>query len=91
MRCIRASLPPTSASATISFRTSLWWLGKLAAVSPEKGARTSIHLASAPEIAEITGEYFIDSRPVRSSAASYDQEADGTPVAHQRQSDGLRA
>ena len=52
-----------------------WWLGKLAAVSPEKGARTSIHLASAPEIAEVTGEYFIDSQPVRSSAASYDQEA----------------
>jgi retinol dehydrogenase 12 len=53
----------------------LWSLGKLAAVSPEKGAATSIHLASAPEVAEISGGYFVDCRPALSSAASYDREA----------------
>ena len=53
----------------------IWWLGKLSAVSPEKGARTSIYLASAPEVAEVSGQYFIDGNPSRSSAASYDQEA----------------
>ena len=53
----------------------LWSLGKLAAVSPEKGAATSIYLASAPEIAEVSGQYFIDCRPARSSAASHDREA----------------
>jgi retinol dehydrogenase 12 len=54
---------------------SVWWLFKLAAVSPEKGAATSIHLASAPEVAEISGGYFVESRPARSSAASHDREA----------------
>jgi retinol dehydrogenase-12 len=53
----------------------LWWLGKLAAVSPEKGAATSIYLASAPEVAEASGQYFIDCRPARSSPASHDREA----------------
>jgi retinol dehydrogenase-12 len=53
----------------------LWWLMKLAAVSPEKGAATTIYLASAPEVAEISGQYFVDSRPARSSAASQDREA----------------
>jgi NAD(P)-dependent dehydrogenase (short-subunit alcohol dehydrogenase family) len=53
----------------------LWWLSKLAAVSPEKGAATSIYLASAPEVAEVSGQYFVDCRPARSSAASHDREA----------------
>jgi retinol dehydrogenase-12 len=53
----------------------LWWLGKFAAVSPEKGAATSIYLASAPEVAQISGRYFVECRPARSSAASQDQEA----------------
>jgi retinol dehydrogenase 12 len=53
----------------------LWRIGKLAAISVEKGAATSIHLASAPDLAEISGQYFIDCRPARSSAASYDREA----------------
>jgi retinol dehydrogenase-12 len=53
----------------------LWWLGKFAAVSPEKGAATSIYLASAPEVAQISGRYFVECRPARSSAASQDREA----------------
>jgi NAD(P)-dependent dehydrogenase (short-subunit alcohol dehydrogenase family) len=53
----------------------LWWLGKLAAVSPEKGAATSIYLASAPEVAETSGQYFVDCRPARPSPASHDREA----------------
>ncbi len=53
----------------------LWWLGKLAAVSPEKGAATSIYLASAAEVAEVSGQYFVDCRPARSSATSHDREA----------------
>ena len=40
--------------------------------SPEHGAATSIHLASAPGVAEATGQYFADSRPRRSSEASHD-------------------
>ncbi|HXG67077.1 MAG TPA: SDR family oxidoreductase [Blastocatellia bacterium] len=40
--------------------------------SPEKGARTSIYLASSPAVAGVTGKYFIDSKGACSSAGSYD-------------------
>lgn len=52
-----------------------WSLGKLAAVSPQRGAATSVHLASADEVAGVTGRYFVDCKPARSSAASYDEDA----------------
>jgi NAD(P)-dependent dehydrogenase (short-subunit alcohol dehydrogenase family) len=41
--------------------------------SPERAAETSVHLASAPEVADVTGRYFADRRPRRSSARSYDE------------------
>ena len=41
-------------------------------LSPEKGAQTAIYLASSPEVATVSGQYFIKSRPARSSGASYD-------------------
>jgi NAD(P)-dependent dehydrogenase (short-subunit alcohol dehydrogenase family) len=53
----------------------LWRIGKLFAIDVEEGAATSIYLASAPEVADISGRYFIESRPARSSAASYDRQA----------------
>lgn len=34
-------------------------------ISPEAGARTSIHVASAPELATVTGGYFARCRPAR--------------------------
>jgi NAD(P)-dependent dehydrogenase (short-subunit alcohol dehydrogenase family) len=40
--------------------------------SPDKGARTSVYLASSPEAANVTGKYFIDCRPVESSPVSRD-------------------
>jgi hypothetical protein len=40
--------------------------------APAEGAATSIHLASAPELARVTGRYFAKGRPRRSSKASYD-------------------
>ena len=42
--------------------------------TPERGAATSIHLASSPEVAGVTGAYFANSRPKRSSKASYDRD-----------------
>jgi NAD(P)-dependent dehydrogenase (short-subunit alcohol dehydrogenase family) len=42
--------------------------------SPERGARTSVHLASAPELAGVSGRYFANSAPRRSSARSYDTQ-----------------
>src|SRR5438270_4673006 len=41
--------------------------------SPEKGAKTSIYLASSPEVEGVTGNYFVKSMPRRSAAISYDE------------------
>ena len=43
--------------------------------TPEKGAETSIWLASAPEAAQYTGVYFVDCKPARTNPLSYDLEA----------------
>ncbi len=42
--------------------------------TPEQGARTPVYLASSPEVAGVTGAYFANSRPKRSSKASYDPD-----------------
>ncbi|NJN16036.1 MAG: SDR family oxidoreductase [Oscillochloris sp.] len=44
------------------------------AITPEKGAQTSIYLASAPELETITGKYFTRQQITESSKASYDQQ-----------------
>jgi NAD(P)-dependent dehydrogenase (short-subunit alcohol dehydrogenase family) len=41
--------------------------------SPEQGAATSIHLASAPELEQVSGQFFANSQPKRSSKRSYDE------------------
>ncbi len=41
--------------------------------SPEKGAKTSMYLASSPEVEGLTGQYFVKSIPRRSAAISYDE------------------
>jgi NAD(P)-dependent dehydrogenase (short-subunit alcohol dehydrogenase family) len=40
--------------------------------TPEQGAKTSIYLASSPEVEGITGRYFIKCKPVESNITSYD-------------------
>ncbi|MBN1661003.1 MAG: hypothetical protein JXA93_21580 [Anaerolineae bacterium] len=49
-------------------------LMSLFAVSPEEGAETTVYLASSPDAAGVTGEYFQDQALARSGAASYDLE-----------------
>jgi retinol dehydrogenase 14 len=41
--------------------------------TPVQGAATSIHLASAPDLAHVTGHYFANSTLKRSSKRSYDE------------------
>jgi NAD(P)-dependent dehydrogenase (short-subunit alcohol dehydrogenase family) len=41
--------------------------------SPAQGAATSVHCASAPELAGVSGAYFVDSRTKRSSQRSFDE------------------
>ena len=43
--------------------------------TPVQGAATSIHLASSPDLGQVSGRYFPNSKPKRSSKASYDQAA----------------
>jgi retinol dehydrogenase 14 len=43
--------------------------------TPGRGAATSIHLASAPDLEQVTGRYFASSKPRRSSSRSYHQAA----------------
>ncbi|HXK21467.1 MAG TPA: SDR family oxidoreductase [Myxococcota bacterium] len=44
-------------------------------LSPAEGARTSIHLASSPDVAELSGRYFAKMREARCSRAARDPDA----------------
>jgi retinol dehydrogenase 14 len=46
--------------------------------TPAEGAATSIHLASAPDLEQVTGRYFANSRPKRSSKLSYEEATAAT-------------
>jgi retinol dehydrogenase-12 len=48
---------------------------RLFAISPEEGAQTSIYLATADEVAGVSGRYFVRKRAVSSSPISYDRAA----------------
>ncbi|MCH2170361.1 SDR family oxidoreductase [Myxococcota bacterium] len=57
------------------------WVGKIAtsafrpfALSPEKGARTSLHVTLSPELDGVTGHYFAGSRERNSSKRSHDRD-----------------
>lgn len=58
-----------------------WYLRATAALarpfmlSPEAGAETAIYLASSPEVAGTSGEYFARRRPLRAAAAAYEPGA----------------
>jgi NAD(P)-dependent dehydrogenase (short-subunit alcohol dehydrogenase family) len=43
------------------------------AISPEEGAKTSIHLAASPEVEGVTGKYFEKQKPVIPSRAAQDE------------------
>jgi len=51
------------------------WLAKFFAMSPTKGARTIVYLASSPEVAETAGEYFYKRQPTKPSALAQDDRA----------------
>ncbi len=51
------------------------WLGLRMGMSPEDGAKTSLLLASSPELEGVNGKYYSSEREVRSSRRSYDKAA----------------
>ena len=48
---------------------------KMFGTSPEKGAQTSLYLATSPEVEGVSGKYFVNRKSVPSSKASYDRTA----------------
>lgn len=56
------------------FRRGVRLLKRGFAIPVERGARTLIYAASAPEVADVTGTYFIDCKPAKPSAAARDDE-----------------
>jgi NAD(P)-dependent dehydrogenase (short-subunit alcohol dehydrogenase family) len=50
-------------------------LAKTFAISPEKGAETLVYLASSPEVASVSGEYFYECRPATPTTAARDDAA----------------
>lgn len=47
-------------------------LARLAFTTPEKGARSSVYLASSPEVASTTGQYFVSSKPAKTDPLAQD-------------------
>ena len=50
-------------------------LAKTFAISPEKGAQTIVYLASSPDVASVSGEYFYKCRPATPTAEARDDAA----------------
>src|SRR6266568_4638890 len=55
-----------------AFRLLVKVIGRFG-TSPQEGAKTSIYLASSPEVEGVTGKYFVKSLPKRSAAISYEE------------------
>ena len=62
--------------ASGGFLSSAVRIGKaLFAITPEKGAETIVYLASSPDVAAISGEYFYKCRPATPTAGGRDDSA----------------
>ncbi len=56
---------------------ALVWAKKLVAITPEKGAKTIVYLATSPDVEDVSGEYFYKcKRAVPTSAARSDADAE---------------
>ncbi len=52
----------------------LRWVGRRYLLTPEEGARTSLHAAAAPELAGVTGRYYASCREAQPSLAARDAD-----------------
>jgi NAD(P)-dependent dehydrogenase (short-subunit alcohol dehydrogenase family) len=55
--------------------SGLIWLAKFVAISPAKGAETIVYLASSPDVAQTTGQYFYKSVPSTPSSRAQDDQS----------------
>jgi retinol dehydrogenase 12 len=76
---VNALHPGFVASRFMAGNGALGWFmrrwARLFAVSAEEGAKTSVYLATSPEVAGVTGKYFAKQKVVASSPASRDEAA----------------
>ena len=61
------------ANAAPRLHEIIMWLATPFLKTPEQGARTSVHLASAPELEAVTGRYFASCKEIASSPESRDE------------------
>jgi NAD(P)-dependent dehydrogenase (short-subunit alcohol dehydrogenase family) len=71
--CLMPGMVATNLARNLGGASRLFF--RLLGVSPQKGARTSVYLASSPEVAQITGECFSRSRVSKTSKESYNSES----------------
>jgi NAD(P)-dependent dehydrogenase (short-subunit alcohol dehydrogenase family) len=64
-----------SGSGSGGFLSHAARLAKTFAISPEKGAQTLVYLASSPDVASVSGEYFYRCRPAIATAEARDDTA----------------
>ena len=50
------------------------WFAHRKALTPDQGARTSVYLASSPQVVQVTGKFFVKCKLVDSDPVSYNQE-----------------
>jgi NAD(P)-dependent dehydrogenase (short-subunit alcohol dehydrogenase family) len=55
----------------IAIRLAMWWRAE----PPEKGADTIVYLASSPEVAAVSGDYFYERHTITPSAAAQDDDS----------------
>jgi NAD(P)-dependent dehydrogenase (short-subunit alcohol dehydrogenase family) len=60
-------------AAHASLKPIMSRLTRFMGINEEEGAKTSIYLASSPEVEGVSGKYFVKSVPVASSKLSYDE------------------
>lgn len=56
-----------------SFSSRVWQIVNSFGSSPERGAATIVYLATSLEVKNVTGKYFANLKPIRSSKKSYDE------------------
>jgi NAD(P)-dependent dehydrogenase (short-subunit alcohol dehydrogenase family) len=73
--CLHPGMVDSNFGSTASFWFRLLVkIGKPILITPERAARAIIYFATSPEVAHVTGKYFIGRRPAESSKVSYNRE-----------------
>lgn len=63
VNCLHPGFVKTRLGSEDGGITNVFGLSTSGAISPDEGARTTVYLASSPEVAKVSGQYFSSSRP----------------------------